>query len=178
MRTRYKIIDNECIYFITSTIVEWIPVFTTQKYSDIIIQSLKYCKEHKGLELYAYVILDNYFHLVASAPELSSVVASLKQFTAREIIAQLEQNNKGWLLNQLKFYKKRNKTKSNYQVWQEGFHPELILNEEMLIQKIEYIHYNPAKRGFVDMPEHWRYSSCHDHSLNDQAMIEIDELAV
>ncbi|MGR3176937.1 MAG: transposase [Candidatus Anammoxibacter sp.] len=90
MRTRYKIIDNEGIYFITSTIVEWIPVFTTQKYSDIIIQSIKYCKEHKGLKLYAYVILDNHFHLVASAPELSSVVASLKQFTAREIIAQLE----------------------------------------------------------------------------------------
>ena len=29
----------------------------------------------------------------------------------------------------------------------------------MLMQRLAYIHNNPVKRGYVDLPEHWRYSS-------------------
>ena len=178
MRSRYKIIQKEGIYFVTSTTVEWIPIFTTRKYFDIIIQSLKFCKKHKGLKLYAFVILDNHFHLIVSAPELSDTLASLKMFTAKEIVMQLKQDNKQWLLNQLAFYKKINKTKSDYQVWQEGVHPEWILNNEMLIQKAQYIHYNPVRRGLVEMSEHWLYSSSRNYLLNDHSVIQIDEMLV
>ena len=178
MRSRYKITEKNGIYFVTSTIVEWMPVFTIQKYFDIVIQSLRFCKNQKGLKLYAFVILDNHFHLIVSGPELSSTLASLKKFTAKEIIAQLEQDNRHWLLNQFAFYKKKSKTESNYQVWQEGIHPQLIINSEMLVQKIEYIHYNPVRLGLVDTPEHWRYSSSRNYSLNDYAVIQIDELPI
>ncbi|MBM4067104.1 MAG: transposase, partial [Planctomycetes bacterium] len=67
-------------------------------------------------------------------------------------------------------------TESDYQVWQEGIHPQLILNEEMLMQKIEYIHYNPVRHGLVDAPEHWRYSSSRNYLLNDHSVIPVDEL--
>jgi REP element-mobilizing transposase RayT len=67
------------------------------------MQSFKFCKEMKGLKVYAFVIMDNHFHLIASAPELSNTLASLKKFTAKEIIALLEQDNKEWLLSQLAF---------------------------------------------------------------------------
>ncbi|WDN89049.1 hypothetical protein BuS5_02017 [Desulfosarcina sp. BuS5] len=33
----------------------------------------------------------------------------------------------------------------------------------MPIGTIEYIYYNPVKRGYVDKPEHWRYSSGRDY---------------
>ena len=52
----------------------------------------------------------------------------------------------------------------------------MILNEEMLMQKIEYIHYNPVRHGLVDAPEHWRYSSSRNYLLNDHSVIPIDEL--
>ncbi|QVL48741.1 MAG: hypothetical protein KFB96_24850 [Thiocapsa sp.] len=35
---------------------------------------------------------------------------------------------------------------------------------EMLRQKLEYIHNNPVKRGFVDAPEHWRWSSARGYA--------------
>lgn len=178
MRSRYKITEKEGIYFVTSTIVEWIPVFTTRKYFDIVIDSLRFCKDHKGLRLYAFVILENHFHLVVSAQELSAALASLKMFTAKEIINALKQDNKHWLLNQLAFFKKRNKIASEFQVWQEGFHPQLMLNEKMLNQKIEYIHQNPVRYGFVDEPEHWCYSSARNYHSDDHSIIETDELPV
>jgi putative transposase len=34
----------------------------------------------------------------------------------------------------------------------------------MMWQKIEYIHINPVKRGFVDDPTHWRYSSARNYA--------------
>jgi putative transposase len=42
-------------------------------------------------------------------------------------------------------------------------HPEWIQNEEMMRQKIEYIHQNPVERGYVDLAEHWRYSSARNY---------------
>jgi len=102
------------------------------------LESLQFCIENKALHLYAYVILDNHFHIIASFPHLSSTIASLRKYTTKEIIEQLREDKKSWLLNQLKFYKKKHNKDSLYQVWQEGTHPELIQTEKMLFQKIDY----------------------------------------
>ena len=126
--------------------------------------------------LYAYEILENYFHLVVSGSTLSNVMQSLKRHTSRQIIQVLKTHRKEWVLNQLSFYKKKYKSESTYQVWQEGFHPELIQSDDMLVQKIEYIHYNPVKRGYVDEAEHWRYFSARNFVLNDHSVISIASL--
>ena len=68
------------------------------------------------------------------------------------------------LLKQLAYYKRRHKRDSTYQLWQEGTHPEEILHEEMMRQKLEYIHNNPVQRGYVDDPCHWRYSSARNYA--------------
>ena len=61
----------------------------------------KIIEKTNGLKLYAFVIMDNHLHLIASVPELSNTMASLKKFTAKEIITLLKQDNKEWLLSQL-----------------------------------------------------------------------------
>jgi hypothetical protein len=43
----------------------------------------------------------------------------------------------------------------------------------MVRQKLEYIHHNPVKRGYVDSPEHWRYSSARNY-LGEPGLIAID----
>jgi hypothetical protein len=102
----------------------------------------------------------------------------MKKFTARKIIERLQCDRKGWLLNQLAFYKKRHKTKSDHQVWQEGYHPQLITSTGMLMQKIEYIHNNPVRRGLTAAPEHWLHSSARNYLLGDHSVIELDPLPV
>ena len=69
MRTRYKVIDDEGYYFVTSSIVEMIPVFTNEKYFQILIDSFKFCQKEKGLKIFFYVLLDNHFHLITSGKE-------------------------------------------------------------------------------------------------------------
>ena len=50
-------------------------------------------------------------------------------------------------------------TEQGYRVRREGFHPKAITDETILRPEIGYIHNNPVRRGYVDIPKHWRYSS-------------------
>jgi REP element-mobilizing transposase RayT len=98
-----------------------------------------------------------------------------KSFTARRIVDLLKENREMSLLEQLKAKKKSHKTDSEYQVWQEGFHPQQILSQEMFAQKIEYIHQNPVRANLVDNPEDWKYSSASNY-LNGKGILYIDPL--
>ncbi len=178
MRSRYKIYEKEAAHFITSTIVEWIPIFVNQAYFDILVSAFNFCVQHKNLSIFAWVILDNHFHLVCQAPELGKVIQSLKRHTARKIVEQIKADNKTWILNLFAYYKKRHKKESDYQVWQEGFHPKLISSEEMLVQKIEYIHNNPVNRGYVEKPEHWRYSSARSFYSGEESLVTLTSLDI
>ncbi len=175
MRTRYKILENGQIYFITSTIIEWLPVFTRKPYFDIVIDSLKYSQEHKGLKLYAYVIMDNHMHLIGAGDNLGKIIKEFKSHTAREIIKLAEQDNKEWLLNLLSFFRKKHKISSTHQVWQEVYHPQQIISEEMLRQKVEYLHHNPVRAGLAEKPEDWLYSSARNYA-DLPAVLDIDQI--
>ncbi|MDQ7063580.1 MAG: transposase [candidate division KSB1 bacterium] len=176
MRSNYKIYEKKGVYFVTSTITAWIPIFVNKSYFDILVSALNFCAEQKNLNIFAWVILDNHFHLVCQAPELSQTFQSLKRHTAKQIITQLKSDNKKWALNLFAYYKKRHKKGSEYQVWQEGFHPQLINSEDMLTQKIEYIHYNPVKRGYVEKPEHWLHSSARYFKTGDESPVSMKSL--
>jgi REP element-mobilizing transposase RayT len=138
---------------------------------------LSFCKKERSLRIYAYVILDNHFHLIAKAPELSDTMAAIKKYTAREIVSLLSGQHKDWMLNLFSYYKSRHKKDSQSQIWQEGSHPQLIISPEMLEQKIEYIHYNPVKRGVVKTPEAWVYSSARNYILGDHSVLPLNDLS-
>jgi putative transposase len=52
-RKGYIIGDQQVIYYLTFTVVGWIDAFSRQSYRDIVIESLKYCQQNKGLHLHA-----------------------------------------------------------------------------------------------------------------------------
>ncbi|NNF95815.1 MAG: transposase, partial [Halobacteria archaeon] len=117
-----------------------------------------------GLKVYAYVILENHLHLVVQSTQLDRDIARFKSFTSKRLIHYLDENNVRFILEQLEFYKKAHKGDRAYQFWQEGVHPEVIENETMMRQKVEYIHQNPVERGYVDNAVHWRYSSARNYA--------------
>jgi len=160
MRSRYRINAPDQAHFVTATIVEWLPVFATSACCDILVASLSHCQQHKDLKIYAWVILDTHFHAVLAAPELSAVLRDIKSYTAKLLLAQIATEGREWLLNQLRHYRAPHKS-TEFQVWQEGSHPQAIPSDEIMEQKLDYLHANPVKRGLVASPEHWRYSSAH-----------------
>ncbi len=147
----------------TLTVLHWIPVFTRPDTVNILFDSFRYLA-NEGLCIYAYVILENHLHLIAQSEQTDKDIARFKSYTSRKLLAYLQEKNVKSILDQLAFYKKAHKGDRTYQFWQEGVHPELIQGEDMMRQKIEYIHQNPVKRGYVDKAEHWRYSSARNYA--------------
>ena len=170
MKSTYKIYEKDGIYFITSSIIEFIPVFTERDYFDIIIDCFKYCQKEKELYIFAYVIMENHWHAIVSSPELPKVMKEMKSYTAKLLIKKINESNKKWLINQLKFWKKKFKHDSKFQIWQEGYHPQFIKDEDMFYQKMNYIHMNPVNRGLVNKPEDWRYSSASNYAKIDSVL--------
>jgi len=159
MRSRYKVLEHSTPHFITSTVVEWLPVFTSSTYCDLLIESLKFCRGQKGLKLYAFVIMDNHIHMVCYAENLPRLMQEFKSYTASRLIQSIEKSGNKRLLNDLAYFKRHDKSESRHQFWQEGYHPQAVTTEEIMNQKMEYLHFNPVRRGLVDKPEYWRYSS-------------------
>jgi len=65
---------------------------------------------------------------------------------------------------------------SKYKVWQEGFHPITIESDHFFFEKLNYIHENPVRKGFVDQPSHWRYSSARNYDRDDDSILAIEKL--
>ena len=82
MRSRYVVREEYQAHFVTSTIVDWLPVFTSSACCDIITEAFAYCRKHKELKLYGWVIMPNHFHAVVQATGLSGVMGDLEVYGA------------------------------------------------------------------------------------------------
>ena len=162
-RSRYRVGDNKAPHFVTCTVLNWMPLFTRPQTVDIILQALQYRQQHNDWKIYGYVILENHLHLVVQCENLSKEFPQFKSFTARKLIDYLKECGAEHLLKQLAWFRKRHKADRDYQLWEEGYHPQMIENHSVLRQKLEYIHHNPVKRGYVDEARHWRYSSARNY---------------
>jgi len=163
-RTRYRIFEDEFPYFLTNTVVAWLPIFAHPPFTEIIFDSWRFLQRERGVRIFGHVILENHLHWIAAADNLSEQVGRFKSYTARRILDELECRGFAALLEELRFFKLRHKNDQRYQLWQEGSHPQQIQNEEMMRQKMEYMHNNPLRRGYVEDPLHWRYSSARNYT--------------
>ncbi|MBN2413242.1 transposase [candidate division KSB1 bacterium] len=172
-RSRYKIYDNNYPYFVTCTVVNWLPIFSNPQIAQIILDSLLFLINNKRIILHGYVLMENHFHGIASGEHLIKEFGLFKSYTARTIVDYCSETSNNWLLSQFKYYKKRYKTDQEHQVWQEDDHPQAMFNEKVLYQKLEYIHYNPVKRGYIEDPAYWRYSSYKDY-MDGKGLLPIE----
>jgi len=163
-RSRYKVCEAGHSHFLTCTVVGWLPVFTRPETVQIVLDSWRFLQEHGRLVIYGYVILENHLHWIGSSENLPGEIAHFKSYTARQIIDLFELKKVQTLLQQLRKLKAKHKTDRPHQLWQEGSHPQLIQSDQMMRQKLEYMHNNPVERGYVDDPTHWRYSSARNYA--------------
>jgi len=169
---RYLITDQQGIYFLTFTVVDWLDVFTRRIYKDSIVDSLNYCIEQKGLILYSWCLMSNHLHLIASASEnakLSDIIRDFKKFTAKKVIEQIQQDGesrKEWLLRHFQYAGKYDKRIKQYKFRKEDNHALYLHPTETKIvdQKVDYIHNNPVAEGIVESAEDYLYSSARDYA--------------
>jgi putative transposase len=107
MPTGYQIINQGNAHFLTLQIVSWVDIFTRKVYKDIIVDALNYCIKHKGLIVYAYVIMSNHLHIITQSDgdNLSGIIRDFKSFTSKEMLKYIKSGKESrdkWMLHILK----------------------------------------------------------------------------
>lgn len=94
MSNNYKARDSDKAYFITTTVVDWIDLFTRVNHKETIIDTLKYSQKEKGLEIYSYVIMPSHIHMLCRMKEgyvFSDFIRDFKRHTAKQLIQNIKE---------------------------------------------------------------------------------------
>ena len=94
----------------------------------------------------------NHIHLLFSSPDAAGFVRDFKKYTSK----QLKNNISTTEPSILKIFVNED---NEYHFWQKTNMPILIESENVFLQKLEYIHFNPVKKQYVEIPEYWYWSS-------------------
>ena len=179
MGDSYQIKDQEGLYFITCQVVGWVDIFSRRIYRDIVIDSLDYCRKRKGLQLYAYVIMTNHVHMIVRSRtgSLSDTIRDFKRFTSNKIMSEVESNiqesRKEWIEMVFRYHAKYNKRVNDKQFWTHENHAVELTDNEMIDSKLDYIHSNPVRAGWVENAEDYLHSSARNY-CGLKGQLEID----
>lgn len=147
-------VDPGICVFVTTTILDFVPVFGDPKFADMAVRELARIHRKEGARLHAFVIMPEHMHFLSTMPidqNSISFVGGLKSRMGELIVPKLD------ALTRAKFDMQRGLNRRVF--WQRSFRGLEIDGEEMFFQKAEYIHLNPVRRELVLYPEEYRWSS-------------------
>jgi len=150
--TRYQ--QSKHFHFITFSCYKRQPFLHTAAAKDTILQILEQTRRQQGLSIAAYVLMPEHVHLLTDEPAkdtLATFLQILKQLTSR----------------QLKFPDQK-------QFWQRRYYDFNVSSHEKYVEKLQYIHRNPVKRGLVAKPEDYRWSSFNHYATGEPGPVEIE----
>lgn len=181
MSRKYKFHNKEGLYFISFAVVYWIDVFIRQEYQNIMIESLKYCQQEKGIEIYCWCLMPSHVHLIFRAKNNNptDVIRNFKTFTSKAIqkaiIENPQESRREWVLWMFERAGSKNSNVKVRQFWQQHNKPIELWSSDVIEQKVNYIHNNPVKAGFVADAWHWNLSSAQNFA-GQEGLIDVEEL--
>lgn len=130
-----------------------------------------YHLQNEKIRLIAFVFMTNHIHLIIESSNVIKFVHNYKTYTTTGIGKLLKDDNRRYIPKLIKNSFSR-KPGNSFQIWQQDNYPELIETSKFLNQKITYIHDNPIKKGYVNRPENWKYSSASAY-IGEQCILPI-----
>jgi putative transposase len=166
MSTNFRAGDEAYPHFLTLILVEWVDLFSRQRYKDIMLESLRFYAQKQSLSLHAYVIMTNHVHLIASASpgqKLMEAIRTLKRYTAKTLYETLQEDTyesrRNWLNWIFTAQGKKSSSNERYKVWIHENHPIELSASSLLAQRLTYLHQNPVRAGICYRAEDYIYSS-------------------
>lgn len=167
---QYFIRNQNAIYYLTMTVIDWVDVFTRKEHKLSTVDSLQFCQKEKGLSIHGWCLMSNHLHLIASARDgfnLSDILRDLKKFTSKQIVSAIKneiESRREWMLYRFEYAGKFKVNVKNYKFWQDGNHALECFTHEFTKQKLHYIHQNPVRAGIVEEAEYYLFSSARNYA--------------
>ena len=145
------------LHFITFSCYRRLPLLKSARARDIFVSELGKVRDEMGFDLIGYVVMPEHVHLLLSEPKVgtpSTVMQKLKLRVARKLRKRKKRTNSGQM--ELPFTEMPAPLRS---FWQARFHDFNVYSEKKRVEKLNYMHANPVKRGLVRHPKEWPWSS-------------------
>ena len=121
-------------------------VFEKDEIKKLFLDLLGQYRERFGFKVYAYVLMQNHYHLIIETNSVNHISKVMHAF----------------LLSFGGQYRYFNKYRGH--LWQSRFKSRLIEDEKYFLEVVEYVHQNPVKAGVVDAAEDYSYCSARQYS--------------
>ncbi len=164
------------LHFITASCYRRRPFLGGPWRRDLFLQVLEQVRQRYQLVVVAYVVMPEHFHLLISEPERgnpSIVIQALKLGVVRRVIAA---EKRGDPRNQGQDSLPQGTSCSR--IWQARFYDYNVWTRHKRVEKIRYVHRNPVRRGFVESPEQWRWSSFRAYAYGEAGPVRVNDWSV
>jgi REP element-mobilizing transposase RayT len=149
--------DDPTLY-ITAVAKDRLQVFRTDKLKTIICNALDEARNSGGFSIYAYVIMPDHLHIISdSHRKPSETLRYINGIISRRVIDHLKLHGHNSSLQKLRHEDKERGYR--YSLWDHHSNLFSIYSEDMLRQKVNYIHQNPVRAGLVTKAVDYRWSS-------------------
>jgi len=159
MSNVHRLKDTDKIFFITTNLI-WGTAELVESEFEMLLQVFSESRNRLGFVLLGYVFMPDHFHALLWPRHpltISRVLQDIKYCSSRNL----------------------NRVRGTAgTVWQHQFSDRFVRDAEEFQQRLEYMHYNPVRKGLVANPEEWRWSSYNNFALEPeivtQCPIQID----
>ena len=171
--------DTPALY-LTCVAKDRLSVFRTEALALVACAALQEARTSGNFSIYAYVIMPDHLHAITdSALKPSKVLQYINGIISRRVIDHLKTGGHNASLRKLR---RESGTRGHkYSLWDHHSNVMPIFSEDMLMQKVNYIHQNPVAAELVDRAEDYRWSSARIWkrcALEDEPlMVDIDQIA-
>ena len=176
-RKSFEIDDSQNPIFVTTTIVEWIPVFAEPAIAERTLGLLENSRREIGISVIAFVLMHNHFHGMMQTNQkgdLSRFMLRWKSRSARSIMDYSRMHKRKWLeLFKRSLGESGRLGRQVHRVWLPRFDTLPVENETQFYAGLNYIHFNPVRQLLVRGPEDYPYSSFHDYRGGTNGFVNV-----
>ena len=166
------------LHFLTFSCYHRQPLLDSPRRRDLLLQVLERIRRRYRLVVLGYVVMPEHVHLLVSEPQratLSDVMQALKlgfiRGLGRSAVPRSRKIGETWGTPLFD----KNESAKNHRFWQTRFYDFNVWTEKKRIEKLCYIHRNPVKRGLVDSPEQWLWSSYRWYLSGEKGPVKVND---
>ncbi len=145
---RWQVSGN--LHFVTFSCYQRLRYLGSAAARDLFEEALARMAYCHRFEVVGYVVMPEHVHLLLSEPETGLLSVGLQALKLAV-----------------------SKRSEERPFWTARYYDFNVFTEAKRVEKLGYIHRNPVKRGLVEQPEEWRWSSCRYYQTGKQGRVKI-----
>jgi len=155
-------------HFITFSCYQRRPLLFEPQARDLFLEVLEETRAKFAFVVMGYVVMPEHVHLLASEPEHGSLALALqmlKQNSSRRLRKSRPDDTQSQLSSGIE---------RGSHFWQRRYYDFNVRTEKKRVEKLRYMHRNPVKRGLVERPEDWHWSSYRAYAFSEEGSVKLN----